>query len=53
MSHQPPKEGKKKGAAHAEGKKKIKQQKKHASDATPFINPCGHGAERTRDRPPY
>ena len=39
--------------AHAEGKKKMKQQKKHATDAAPFIKPCEHGAERTRDRPPY
>jgi len=39
--------------AHAEGKKNMKQQVQHASDAAPFIKPCGHGAERTRDRPPY
>jgi len=50
----PAPEGKQlKGAAHADGKKNMKLQKQHASAAAPFIKPCGHGAERTRDRPPY
>jgi hypothetical protein len=37
MSHQPPKEGKKKPKLTAKEKKVVKQQKKHASDAPPFI----------------
>jgi hypothetical protein len=37
MSHQPPKENKKKPQHTAKEKKLIKQQKKHASDREPFI----------------
>jgi hypothetical protein len=37
MSHQPPKENKKKPQHTPKEKKAIKQQKKHASDAVPFI----------------
>jgi hypothetical protein len=37
MSHQPPKENKKKPQHTAKEKKSIKQQKKHASDQPPFI----------------
>ena len=37
MSHQPPKESKKKPQHTPKEKKAIKQQKKHASDAAPFI----------------
>ena len=37
MSHQPPKTSKKKAAHTAKEKKTIKQQKKHAGDAAPFI----------------
>ena len=37
MSHQPPKENKKKPQHTPKEKKAIKQQKKHASDAAPFI----------------
>ena len=37
MSHQPPKQNKKKPQHTAKEKKSIKQQKKHASDTQPFI----------------
>jgi hypothetical protein len=37
MSHQPPKENKKKAQHTAKEKKTIKQQKKHAGDAVPLI----------------
>jgi hypothetical protein len=37
MAHQPPKESKKKAQHTAKEKKSIKQQKKHAKDAVPFI----------------
>jgi hypothetical protein len=37
MSHQPPKENKKKAQHTAKEKKSIKQQKKHAGDQVPFI----------------
>jgi hypothetical protein len=37
MSHQTPKESKKKAQHTAKEKKTIKQQKKHASDSVPFI----------------
>jgi hypothetical protein len=37
MSHQPPKENKKKPQHTPKEKKAIKQQKKHANDAAPFI----------------
>jgi len=37
MSHQPPKESKKKAQHTAKEKKAIKQQKKHAADLPPFI----------------
>ena len=37
MSHQPPKQNKKKPQHTAKEKKSIKQQKKHANDAPPFI----------------
>jgi hypothetical protein len=37
MSHQPPKTSKKKPQHTPKEKKTIKQQKKHASDAAPFI----------------
>ena len=37
MSHQPPKQGKKKPAHTPKEKKQIKQQKKHAGDAVPLI----------------
>jgi len=37
MSHQPPKENKKKAQHTAKEKKAIKQQKKNAGDAVPFI----------------
>ena len=37
MSHQPPKENKKKPRYTSKEKKKIKQQRKHASDTAPFI----------------
>jgi hypothetical protein len=37
MSHQPPKESKKKAQHTAKEKKSIKQQKKHATETVPFI----------------
>jgi hypothetical protein len=37
MSHQPPKESKKKPQHTAKDKKSIKKHKKHASDREPFI----------------
>ncbi len=37
MSHQPPKESKKKAQHTPKEKKAIKQQKKHVGDAVPFI----------------
>lgn len=37
MAHQPPKQGKKKAQHTPKEKKAIKQQKKHAGDAAPFI----------------
>ena len=37
MSHQPPKEDKKKPKHTAKEKKSIKQRKKHTGDAVPFI----------------
>ena len=37
MAHQPPKQNKKKAQHTAKEKKSIKQQKKHANDAAPFI----------------
>ncbi len=37
MSHQPPKENKKKPQHTAKEKKSIKQQKKHGSDQPPSI----------------
>jgi len=37
MSHQPPKETKKKPQHTPKEKKSIKQQKKHANDTAPFI----------------
>ena len=37
MSHQPPKQNKKKPQHTAKEKKSIKQQKKHSGDAQPFI----------------
>ena len=37
MSHQPPKESKKKAQHTLKEKKAIKQQKKHGSDTAPFI----------------
>jgi hypothetical protein len=37
MAHQPPKQNKKKPQHTAKEKKSIKQQKKHANDAPPFI----------------
>jgi hypothetical protein len=37
MSHQPPKQGKKKSQHTPKEKKTIKLQKKHASDVAPFI----------------
>jgi len=37
MSHQPPKEHKKKPLHTAKEKKTIKQQKKHANDPVPLI----------------
>jgi hypothetical protein len=37
MSHQPPKESKKKAQHTPKEKKAIKQQKKHVGDAAPFI----------------
>jgi len=37
MSHQRPKENKKKPQHTPKEKKEMKQQKKHASDAAPFI----------------
>jgi hypothetical protein len=37
MSHQPPKESKKKAQHTPKEKKAIKQQKKRTSDAVPFI----------------
>jgi hypothetical protein len=37
MSHQPPKESKKKPRLTPKEKKTVKQQKKHVSDAAPFI----------------
>lgn len=37
MSHQPPKQVKKKAQHTPKEKKTIKQQKKHASDAAPFL----------------
>jgi hypothetical protein len=39
MSHQPPKESKKKPQHTAKEKKRLKQQKKHVSDTVPFIKP--------------
>ena len=41
MSHQPPKESKKKLQYTPKEKKTIKQQKKHAGDAAPFIKQGG------------
>ena len=37
MSHQPPKESKKKAAHTLKEKKAIKQQKKHSGDTAPFL----------------
>ena len=37
MSHQPPKQGKKKSQHTPKEKKTLKQQKKHAADVAPFI----------------
>lgn len=37
MSHQPPKENKKKPQHTPKEKKTLKQQKKHGGDAVPFI----------------
>ncbi len=37
MSHQPPKQNKKKAQHTSKEKKTIKQQKKHASETAPFI----------------
>jgi hypothetical protein len=37
MSHQPPKENKKKAQHTAKEKRAIKQQKKHAGDPMPLI----------------
>jgi hypothetical protein len=37
MSHQPPKETKKKAQHTAKEKKSLKQQKKHVGEAVPFI----------------
>ncbi len=37
MSHQPPKQSKKKAQHTAKEKKAIKQQKKHAGDPAPFV----------------
>jgi hypothetical protein len=37
MSHQPPKQGKKKPLLTPKEKKTAKQQKKHAGDAVPLI----------------
>ena len=37
VSHQPPKETKKKAQHTAKEKKAIKQQKKHADDRPPFV----------------
>lgn len=37
MSHQPPKESKKKARLTPKEKKVAKQQKKHTNDAPPFI----------------
>ena len=37
MSHQPPKESKKKPQHTPKEKKMLKQQKKHISDTVPFI----------------
>jgi hypothetical protein len=37
MSHQPPKENKKKPQHTSKEKKMIKQQRKHANEAPPFI----------------
>ena len=37
MSHQPPKENKRKPRLTSKEKKAIKQQKKHATDAASFI----------------
>ena len=37
MSHKPPKEDKKKPLLTPKQKKAIKQEKKHGSDAVPFI----------------
>jgi hypothetical protein len=37
MSHQPPKQSKKKAQHTAKEKKSIKQQKKHAGNQAPFI----------------
>ncbi|MDH5246415.1 MAG: hypothetical protein OEW98_08190 [Betaproteobacteria bacterium] len=39
MSHQPPKQGKKKAQHTPKEKKTLKQQKKHASDMAPFLKP--------------
>jgi hypothetical protein len=41
MSHQPPKENKKKSQHTPKEKKAIKQQKRHAGDAAPFIKQGG------------
>jgi hypothetical protein len=41
MSHQPPKEQKKKAQHTAKEKKAIKEQKKHAGDAKPLLAPPG------------
>jgi hypothetical protein len=39
MSHQPPKQSKKKPQHTPKEKKAIKQKKKHEADAVPFIKP--------------
>jgi hypothetical protein len=39
MSHQPPKQSKKKAQHTAKEKKTLKQQKKHAGTAVPFLKP--------------
>jgi len=37
MSHQPPKQNKKKALHTPKEKKALKEQKKHAADAPPFL----------------
>ena len=39
MSHQPPKESKKKPQHTPKEKKTLKQQKKHAGEIAPFLKP--------------